>query len=109
MSVLLYRDGRVILNHAIIPYEFWPYSTHVEDIALSGARADFMHIYDDLLELFKGYRIRTEVDNKTAFGVKDFSGRVWYLGFKDSQFHLGLRVRPDPWITPERAKSSDVP
>jgi hypothetical protein len=96
----LMDDGLWMLDYDITPVEFWPYTTLVYDVVMTGPRDKFRKIEDEIIELFKAADIKAHSENKSAFGVKDHIGMMWFFGFKDFRFDLGMSVRSDTWSKP---------
>lgn len=103
MSILsLNKEGIWFLDYELEPVEFWPYTTIVTDVVFTGPREQFDDLNKELVRMFKEQGIEAYIENKCAFGVKDHRGSMWYLGFKDFRFDLGMSVRPDQGKQPVR-------
>jgi len=98
--------GTWLLEIDAEPLVFWPYTTIVTDVVMSGPREEFNSLHQELIKMFNEAGIKAYEENKSAFGVKDFLNKVWYLGFKDGRFDLGMGIRPDSWINPVRRPNS---
>lgn len=94
MSIIeLYENGIWHLEWDIESHEFWPYTSLVQEVAFSAPRKFFKDIEHELYEKFKKDGFKIGPDNKSAFGVVDRFQKIWYLGFYDYRFSLGLSVR----------------
>jgi hypothetical protein len=101
MTLLTLNEGGLwYLDYEVEPVEFWPYTTHVRDVVFSAPRKEVASLNEELLRIFKAAGIKAYADNKCAFGMRDHKLRMWYLGFKDFTFNLGLSVEPDQWLKP---------
>ena len=101
MAVLILdEDGAWRIDIFLEPVEFWPYTTYVTDVVMSGPRKQFDDLNKYLIDEFKRAGIKAHEENKCAFGLKDGDGKMWYFGFKDFRFSLGMGVRSDSWIKP---------
>lgn len=103
---LLYKDehfGNWDFDYDLEPVEFWPYTTRVTDIVLLAPRDDFRMMYPCLIRRFQEAGIKAYDDNKVAFGARrPKQDQVWYFGFYDFSFSLGLSVAPDLGLKPLR-------
>lgn len=79
--------------------EFWPYTTHVQEIILEAPLPQFEDIWAKLIKEFNEAGIAAYRDNKSVFVVK-YASKTWYLGFKDVYFRFGLGIHADPWLKP---------
>ncbi len=95
MAILNLIDDRWVLDYELTPVEYWPYTTYVYDVVMTGPREKFQALQKELVKMFQEAGIRAVEDNKSAFGLKDIDGRMWYFGFKDFRFDLGTRVMPE--------------
>ena len=96
MAVLhLTEEGLWRPDIELEPVEFWPYTTIVYDVVMTGHLKHFKPLWEQLVKDFKEAGIKACIDNKSAFGLKDHDGKMWYFGFKDFRFDLGTRVMPD--------------
>lgn len=105
MAILhLEKDGLWYFDMELEPVEFWPYTTIVHEVVFTGPRDSFNRIEKDLVDKFKTAGINIGADNKTAYGVKDYKGKIWYFGFKDFWFDLGMAVDSRDHKEPIRKK-----
>lgn len=95
-------DGELYLSGDVEPYEFWSYTTIVHDVVIRMLMDKMGNFRDRLITIFQNCGIDAVRDNKTAFGVKDSDGKIWYMGFKDGFFTLGFSTWSDSWIKPTR-------
>ena len=102
MAILSLRDDGIwCLDVFLEPVEFWPYTTYVTGTILSAPRNQLEMIHQKLIAQFQQAGIKAYAENKSAFGLKDEDGSIWYFGFKDFMFNLGTGVRSDSWIKPQ--------
>lgn len=101
MSILfvvdVFGESEWRLGDEAVPLEFWPYTTIVTDTILELPREKVSDLQARLITQFNEAGIKAYTDNKTAFGVKDENGRIWYIGFKDFRCVLGTGIRTDSW------------
>ena len=110
MSLLRLHDNNIWhLDYDTTPIEYWPYTTWVHDAVFEGPRDQFRYLEEQLRELFNKAGIRVGMENKAAYGVKDYKQRLWYLGFYDFRFTLGLSVASPDWCKPVRKDASAEP
>ena len=96
MSAIIVTSSTIGLSTDVEPYEFWPYTTIVEDVAMELNASDAVANFQaGLVEVFRDNGIQAYLDNKTVFVVETFEGRLWYIGFKDGRCLLGCNARSD--------------
>lgn len=94
------EDGTMFLDTLDLePYEFWGYTTHVQDVAFSGPRGKSSNNMEHkLYDRFRMAGIKCSEQNKAVFGIKDRHGKLWYIGFYDFRISVGLSVRSDDHV-----------
>lgn len=105
----LHEDGLWHLDYEIEPVEYWPYTTWVHEAVFEGPRDKFRDLEEHLRNLFNTSGIRVGMENKAAYGVKDYKDRIWYLGFYDFRFTIGMTVSSPDWSKPVRKDASAEP
>lgn len=100
-------DGSWFLDPSLEPVEFWPYTTIVREQIFKIPERKVQGLHEALIKLFREATIDAYVDNKTVFALREdkfgIAGqpKMFYLGFKDGNFVLGLSILPDTGRAPK--------
>lgn len=111
MAILTMTEtGNWYLDPELEPMAFWPYTTIVHERLFSApVDAKAKEFLAKLIKQFRDEGINAYEENKCAFEFVDhgpnYESKVYYVGFKDGLFHVGLSVRADKTIEPNKKGS----